>query len=369
MGKRELAIESLIPRGFRNLAPAEVQLGPRFNVVSGDNGQGKTNLLEAIYLVATSRSFRTTRPLEMRAHDQVACSVRARLREDGQAREQVVGIRRGAREVRVDGKRSPTLAGYAVLTPVVVVFHPGSLQLSMGSGSERRRLMDRLALYQSPASLGDSDAYTKAMRGRQRVLEARGEASRDLEHWEELVVRHGVAVSAAREAAVASLAPVAQRSFASIGAEGLVLQVAYQRGAPAATEQFRQALVDNRPRDRARGSATVGPHRDDVLLELGGRAARGIASQGQHRATVLALELAELELIGQARGVKPVLLLDDVSSELDRSRTLALTRALGTQTGQVVLTTTRPELIETLEGFDQGSRRDFRVVSGSITAA
>jgi len=368
VGKRELAIESLIPRGFRNLAPAEVPLGPRFNVVSGDNGQGKTNLLEAIYLVATSRSFRTTRPLEMRAHDQEACSVRARIREDGQAREQVVGIRRGAREVRVDGKRSPTLAAYAVLTPVVV-FHPGSLQLSMGAGSERRRLMDRLALYQSPASLGDSDAYTKALRGRQRVLEARGEASRDLEHWEELIVRHGVAVTTAREAAVASLAPVAQRTFEGIGAAGLLLQVSYQRGAPVAPEGFRQALADNRVRDRARGSATVGPHRDDVLLELGGRAARGIASQGQHRATVLALELAELELIGQARGVKPVLLLDDVSSELDRSRTLALTRALGAQTGQVVLTTTRPELIETLEGFDPGSRRDFRVVSGTITAA
>jgi DNA replication and repair protein RecF len=228
--------------------------------------------------------------------------------------------------------------------------------------------MDRIALYQSPASLGDSDAFTKAMRGRQRVLEARGEGSRDLEHWEELIVRHGSAVIASREAAVASLAPVAQRTFASIGAEGLELQVAYQRGAPANPEAFRQALVDNRARDRARGSATVGPHRDDVQLDLGGRAARGIASQGQHRATVLALELAELELIGLARGVKPVLLLDDVSSELDRSRTLALTRALGAQTGQVVLTTTRPELIESLEGFDAGSRRDFRVVSGSIEA-
>jgi DNA replication and repair protein RecF len=363
---RDLAIESLTARGFRNLASAEIQLGPRFNVVSGDNGQGKTNLLEAIYLVATSRSFRTSKPLEMRAHDQEACSVRARIREAGQAREQVVGLRRGVREVRVDARRSPTLAEYAVRTPVVV-FHPGSMQLSMGSGSERRRLMDRLALYQSPASLGDLDAYTKAMRGRQRVLEARGESSRDLDPWEELVVRHGMAVTAARDAAVASLAPAATRAFATIGAEGLELHVSYQRGAPATEDAFLRALSANRARDRARGSATVGPHRDDVLLQLDGRAARGIASQGQHRATVLSLELAELELIGAARGVQPILLLDDVSSELDRSRTLALTKALGTQTGQVVLTTTRPELIETLEGFETGSRRDFHVVGGTIT--
>lgn len=363
---RPLALESLTARGFRNLAPGEVLLGQRLNVVSGDNGQGKTNLLEAIYVVATSRSFRTSKPLEMVAHDAEACSVRARIRED-QVREQVVGIGRGAREVRVDGKRTATLAEYALLTPVVV-FHPGSLQLSMGAGSERRRLMDRLALYRSPASLGDSDSYTKAMRARQRVLETRGEASRDLEHWEELVVRHGAALGGARAAAIEALAPVAQRVFETIGPVGLTLSVRYQPGAPPTAEAFLQGLVANRTRDRARGSATVGPHRDDVLLELGGRIVRGIASQGQHRAVVLALELAEFELVAAARGVQPILLLDDVSSELDRSRLHALTRALGTQTGQVVLTTTRPELIETVDGFGMDSRRDFHVVGGTITA-
>ncbi len=111
----------------------------------------------------------------------------------------------------------------------------------------------------------------------------------------------------------------------------------------------------------------MGPHRDDVVLELAGRAVRGIASQGQHRAVVLALELAEFELVAAARGVQPILLLDDVSSELDRDRMQALTRALGLQTGQVVLTTTRPELIETLEGFGPDSRRDFHVAGGTIT--
>ena len=362
---RELSIESLTARGFRNLAAAEVKLGPRFNVLSGDNGQGKTNLLEAIYLVATSRSFRTSRPLELRTHEAEVCSVRARIEDGGLAREQVVGVRRGAREVRVDGRRSATLASYAVLTPVVV-FHPGSLQLSMGAGSERRRLLDRIALYQAPSSLGDADAYVKAMRGRQRVLEARGEGSRDLDHWEDLVVRHGRAVSAARESAISSLSPAAKMAFASVGAGDLSLEIAYQRGAPEDAQAFLKGLVDSRARDRARGSATVGPHRDDLTLQLGGRFARGIASQGQHRSVVLALELAELELIGAARGVRPILLLDDVSSELDRARTLALTRALGRQTGQVVLTTTRPELIETLEGFDAGCRRDFHVENGAI---
>src|ERR1700722_1734488 len=363
---RPLTIESITARGVRNLAPAGGGLGARFNVGAGDNGQGKTNLLEAIYVVATSRSFRTSKPLEMVAHGAEACSVRAQIRED-QLREQVVGLRKGAREVRVDGKRPATQAEYALRTPVVA-FHPASLQLSMGAGSERRRLMDRLALYRSPASLGDSDAYTKAMRGRQRVLESRGEVSRDLDPWEELVVRHGLAVREARGAAVEALAPVAERVFESIGPVGLALRVQYKPGAPGEVTAFLQGLLANRARGGARGSATIGPHRDDVLLELGGRAVRGIASQGQHRAVVLALELAEFQLVAQVRGTQPILLLDDVSSELDRSRMRALTRALGTQTGQVVLTTTRPELIETLDESGGGSRRDFDVAGGVVTA-
>ncbi len=362
---RALAIESLTARGFRNLEGTELTLGPQLNVVAGQNGQGKTNLLEAIYLVATSRSFRTSRLLDMRAFGEEACSVRARLREEGLAREQVVGLRRGARQVLVDGARAATLAGYAVLTPVVV-FHPGTLQLSMGAGSERRRLMDRLALYLTPGSLGDADAYTKALRGRQRALETRGEGARELEAWEEIIVRHGAALAHARAAAVAALARTAQAAFTTIASEGRSLHVAYHPGSPETLEAFRSGLVANRVRDRARGSATLGPHRDELELAIDGHAVRGIASQGQHRAVVLSLGLAELELIGRARGVRPILLLDDVSSELDRERTRALTRTLAERTGQVVITTTRPELIETLEWFDVSSRRDFLVTGGAV---
>jgi DNA replication and repair protein RecF len=362
---RALAIESLTTRGFRNLVPAEIALGPRFNVVAGDNGQGKTNLLEAIYAVCTSRSFRTSRATDMVGHGQETCSVRARISE-GESREQVLGVGRGVRSVKVDGKRPPTLADYATRTPVVV-FHPGSMQLSMGSGADRRRLLDRLALYRSPASLAAAEAYTHAVRSRQRVLDARGDASKDLEPWEELIVRHGLELTEARASAADVLAPIAQRVFSTLGAEGMVLGVEYQRGAPPSSEAFRMALVTNRVRDRARGSATVGPHRDDLRLVLAGQVVRGVASQGQHRAVVLALELSEFEIIAQARDVHPILLLDDVSSELDRGRTLALTRALNARTGQVVLTTTRPELIETLEGFGSDTRRDFVVSAGTIT--
>lgn len=362
---RRLAIERLTTRGFRNLAAGEISLGPRFNVIHGDNGQGKTNLLEAAYVVATSKSFRTSKPGDVVAHDESACSVRAILREDDLAREQVVGLQKGARRVMVDGKRPKTLAEYAVLSPVVV-FHPGSLALSTGAWSERRRLLDRLSLYRDPGSRAAGDAYGEALRARQRILETRGEGSRDLEPWEDLVVRHGRAVTRAREDVVAALTPLVQEGFAQVGAPGLSVGLAYRQGAPETDEGFRATLVSQRARDRARGSASSGPHRDDLILELGGKPVRGIASQGQHRAVVLALELAEIALVGMARGVQPILLLDDVSSELDRSRTVALMSALRAQLGQVLLTTTRPELIETLDDGTASSRRDFRVEGGLV---
>jgi len=362
---RSLELESLVIRGFRNLDGVELSLGPRFNVVFGDNGQGKTNLLEAVYVLATSRSFRTAKLGEIVAAGGETASVRAGVREDGVRREQAVGLRRGIRAARVDGKRPPTLAEYAVRTPAVV-FHAGALALSAGSGSERRKLLDRVALYRSPASLADLEGYTKALRGRQRVLETRGESAPDLEDWESLVVRHGTALTEARAAAAAALLPAARRAYARIGPPGVALDARYEPGAPEDAAAFRERLARDRPKDRARRSAGVGPHRDDVRLELGERPVRGIASQGQHRSVVLALQLAEIDVIASSRGARPILLLDDVSSELDRARTSALFDVLREDRGQVVLTTTRPALIETGALAQGAERRDFRVVAGRV---
>ncbi|HZU82711.1 MAG TPA: DNA replication and repair protein RecF, partial [Polyangiaceae bacterium] len=326
----------------------------------------KTNLLEAVYVLATSRSFRTSRLAELVDAAGRTGSVRAEIREDDERRQQSVGVRAGLRAVRVDGKRPETLAAYAVRTPVVA-FHPGVVALTAGSGAERRKLLDRLALYLGPGSIADAAAYVKASRGRQRALEARGERASDVDGWEELMVRHGTALSRAREDAASRLRVAAERAFERIGPPGSSLLARYERRSPADAEAFRAALASSRAHDRLRGSASVGPHRDELVLELGGRPVRGFASQGQHRAVVLSLELAEIEVIAEARGVWPILLLDDVSSELDEGRMRALLWALRTGRGQVILTTTRPDLIDTTDSFGVQDRRDFRVVAGRIT--
>jgi DNA replication and repair protein RecF len=361
---RPLVVESLSVRGFRNLASVDVEFSPRLNVLFGDNGHGKTNVIEAIYLVAASRSFRTSRLGDMVMLGAQTASIRAQVREQDDRREQSVGVKQGVRVVRIGGKRPATLAAYATYTPTVV-FHPGAIALSAGGGLERRRLLDRISLYQAPESFEHAQSYAKAMRARQRVLETRGEESRDLDGWEELVARHGVAVSAARETAAAGLIPAAERTFSHLGPAGLALRARYVRSAPEDMNLFLSELRRRRRQDRARRAASMGPHRDDLVFELGGKSVRGMASQGQHRAVVLAVQLAEIEVVSDARSVRPIVLLDDVSSELDRARTGALFAFLQHGESQVVLTTTRPELIDAgLSAVRE--QRYFRVVDGQV---
>ena len=363
---RSLSLDGLAVRGMRNLVAVDLELCRRFNVISGDNGQGKTNLLEAIYVLATSKSFRAVTPGALVRHGGEIASVRAVLAEGtDERREQSVGLKHGARLVRIDGKRPPTLAAYAVRTPVVV-FHPGAVALSAGGGSERRRLLDRIALYRAPSSLASAESYTRALRERQRSLETRGVGARDLDQWEELLAQHGLALSSARGAAAALLLDSAMRAFERIGTPHTALRAIYARSAPEDAAAYRSELAQRRASDMRRGSATMGPHRDDIGLFLDDHAVRGVASQGQHRAVVLALKLAEIDVIGAARAVQPILLLDDVSSELDRDRTAALFAFLQERRGQVFLTTSRPDLIDTGPLTGDALRQDFDVESGVV---
>jgi len=361
---RSLSIQALHVRSFRNLARIDTEWGRRFNVISGDNGQGKTNILESLYFVATSKSFRTSRLSELVDYHSEVVSVRAMVSEEGGMRVQSVGIERGKRWVKIDDKRPSSLSAFAVRSPVVV-FHPGEISLSMGSSEGRRRLLDRTALYAWPQSMTDSHAYARAIKARQRILDVRGAKATELADWETLAVRHGLAVMAHRARATELLSDFAMKAFALIATPGLALDVAYAPSAPKDPAEYERELGQRRDRDLSRGSASIGPHRDDLALRLDGRPVRGFASQGQHRTVTLALKSAEIEVIGRARGLWPMLLLDDVSSELDRERTLALFSFLRELKGQVFLTTTRPELIDT--GDDSSARRDFRIESGMLT--
>jgi DNA replication and repair protein RecF len=370
-------LEALSVRDFRNLARVDIAPAPRMNVVSGSNGHGKTSLLEAIYFAATSRSFRTHRTGDLIRHGCQVASARAKFTEHKGdlpplSREQTAAAS-GSRGcvVTLDGNKPQSLASFATRSPVVV-FHPEEMALSTGPASLRRKLLDRVALFIDPASADSKARYTHAIRARQELLHRKGAppaspTSAEVEAFEVLAAKHGAEVTRARQRAAEALTVELHAAFRQIAAPELELTATFQPGGSADEAEARATLESQRARDAHRPSAGFGPHRDDLGLFFDGHAARLVGSQGQHRALTLSIKAAEAAAVAAVRGLEPILLLDDVSSELDPDRTAALFQFLALARGQIFLTTTRPDLIVT-PGLDRNTRSDFRIDRGSAVA-
>lgn len=367
----ELRLERLAVRDFRNLTRIELAPAARLNVLWGANGHGKTSLLEAIYFVATTRSFRTHRLGELVRHGADVALVRASFSDEharsDHPREQTAAIEGRRCVPRLDGNRPESLAAFATRSPVVA-FHPEELELSTGAAVKRRTLLDRVALYLEPASAAHRSRYQHALKSRQHLLATRSPRSDEVDAFEALCARHGAALTRARARAFEALLPSLRESFASIAAPDLELEARYEPGGSPDEVASAEELVRRRDRDAHRPTAGFGPHRDELALFFGRHPARVVGSQGQHRALTLALKAAETRAIAAARGVEPILLLDDVSSELDPVRTEALFRFLATAHGQIFLTTTRPELVQSPDLTAQ-ERRDFVVREGVVELA
>jgi DNA replication and repair protein RecF len=359
-----LRLETLKIRGFRNISKGEMELVPRVNVISGDNGHGKTSILEALYFLSTSRSFRTERLAEVSQEGAEATRVEGEFREGEQLRRQTATIAGGRRSFTLDGRKPARLGSYATRTPLVV-FHPGDLGLVHGPASARRTLLDRVALYVDAQTADARGRYSTAQRERQVVLEKRGVQAPELEVFETLMAAQAGRIRSGRQRAFEMLEVALRGTFSAMAASDLDLVATLEADVWGTDADFSRVLASRRDRDRQRRNATFGPHRDDLSLTLNGRPTRRHASQGQQRILSLALKLAELECIRTARGAQPILLLDDVSSELDPERTGAVYEFVRLAESQVLVTTTRPELFDTPQ-IGRADRRDFRLRHGHI---
>jgi DNA replication and repair protein RecF len=337
---RIVSVERLSLRQIRNLEPATLTFSAGLNVLTGDNGQGKTSVLEAIVVGLTSRSFRTEQTKDVIAHGSPDALVDLAISESGLTRDQRVVFAQSRKNTLIDGKRVAKIADFASRTPVVV-FHPADLELVSGPAALRRTLLDRVAFYLLPMSLESRRSYQLALRERQRLLAERGARADGLDAFEAVASEHGAIVSAAHaeaaEKLLSALGPIAER----LAPEGLVFEGRYLPGGIPDRESFARALRESRNVDLFRGRAGFGPQRDELGLFLGTRDARKHASQGQQRLLALALKLAEFESIRAARLQYPVLLLDDVASELDPHRTSAVIDWVSRIESQVFVTTTR----------------------------
>lgn len=335
---------------------------------SGDNGQGKTNLLEAIFVVASLRSFRTARLSDLVAFGADRAKLGARVWKDELVRIYEVELAQGSRKVTLDGKVVRPLARYFGGFNVVV-FTPEDLALPRASPADRRRFLDRGVFNLRPDYLATAQDYERVLKTRNTVLRQASEGPLDRRRAEELLAVYdqqlaeiGARVIAARLAFLESLRTELATAFASITRTGLAASARYVvRGEAVTADQIVAKLAASRTKDFATNATQVGPHRDDVVFELDGRDAGPYASQGQLRAIMLAWKTAELQVLGRAHGDLPILLLDDVSSELDPQRNEFLFEHLATLAGQCFITTTHPDHV-----LLRQHRADYRIAKGEI---
>lgn len=332
-----MRLKRLWLRNHRNYAQLDLTPGEGVNVFIGANGQGKTNLLEAVAMLALSSSPRARRETELVGPVGPGSRIEAEIDTGGLQVELSITLNvegeRARRTIEVDGarKRALDLPGRFR----VALFWPDDLGLVKGAPELRRRFLNQMLVQVQPG-------YARALAGLRRVLEQRnsllkrisaGEGGEDmLDAWNQELVRVGEEVVAARSRAVAELQPEAARCHAQIAA-GERLEIRYE-GPP---ENLAEAVNKSLGEDLRRGTTSVGPHRDDLAILLDGEDARAYGSQGQQRTAVVSLKLAESVLIERRTGERPVLLLDDVLSELDGERRAALLREVAGG-GQVIIT-------------------------------
>ena len=342
-----MLVRSLDCRGFRNLADAETGFGPGLTVLHGPNGAGKTNLLDALYFGLTSHSFRAGSDRDVIRFDQRSARVELELEgTDARRPRLLAGLdRAGERRHLIDGcplERSDQ-------RPLVSVFHPDRLQLLKGPPAHRRAHLDRFvaALRPSRADLRSSYGRTLAQRNAQVARVRAGEATLDsLGVWEERLAAEAAPLIESRRQAAAAIA-------------GLFASRAEALGLPEATVAYRPRTDADAPgiaaelaklrRELGRAYVTFGPQLDELELCAAGRKLRRFGSQGQQRVALLALLLAERDALLAEGRPAPMMLLDDVMSELDPERRALLVATLE-QVGQTLVTATESAQVGRVEG-------------------
>lgn len=362
-----------VPRFARALEPGGI-------LIVGDNASGKTSLLEAVFYLVTGRSFRTRYDndcVPWGSPSSSLATIQGRVRRRaGDSCRLVVALGAGVKSVRIDDKPLAQLAGlWGHLQ--AVLFTPDDLQLIKGAPGERRRYLDMALSQIDPKFLFHLQRYNQALRQRNALLKRSDRFTEtlrdDIAPWDEQLIEHGAAVMRGRQAFLAGLEPRAARIYARIALTGdaqpssepsnaaevslspskplpEALSLRYVpslRGVSFENDQetrtlFRKMLHSTLEEDVRRNATTNGPHRDDFVALLSGKPARDFGSQGQVRSCVLALRLAEVQEMEARTGDSPLVLLDDVASELDPARKKRVLELLD-PAWQTFMTTTRPD--------------------------
>lgn len=325
-------LKSLYLRNFRNYKEAEVPLAPKLNVFYGDNAQGKTNLLEAIYLIATGRSFRTQHLSELIRSGESFFFLEAQIIRDAVSQTVQISFDGQNRQLRLDANSYNSFHPLLGILPSVL-YTPCDIELISGSPTERRRFLNLHLAQSDPLYVHHLTRFWRAMKQRNCLLKSKRKEG--IEPWELEMAASAEYIAKAREEMIAELkGPLLSEGQKLTGAKEtheLHLQISQSKN-------YLAQLQKNRPREMELGMTLSGPHRDDLSLLIDGKSARLFASEGQKKTAIAALRLAEWERLCKRVGANALMGIDDLGLHLDETRQKLLRSALD-NLGQVFITT------------------------------
>lgn len=356
-----MRLERLQLRGLRCISDASLDLAPGFNVLVGANGAGKTSVLEAAFLLSHGRSFRSGAREALTQRGMPALSVFSLLRHDDDRSVRLGLGREGSRwDARVGSLDVPI--GQLVRECAVVCFEPGSHALIAGAAEERRRFLDWGVFHVEQEFLVAWRRYQRALKQRNSLLRKGSSMDEALYGpWEQELARAGAQISQWRRNYLDALLPYLREQVALFLPELGELELRYRAGWPDG-EDLIAILVEQRPRDQARGHTTAGVHRADWSLSFQQAPLREHLSRGQEKLVALACLLAQARLDAEHRGEWPIICLDDLASELDIEHQASVVQSLLTVPAQVLITGT-----EIPRSLQHAPARVFHVEQGRLT--
>lgn len=375
-----MRIETLRLRTFRNHDATEVAFGPGINALIGRNGQGKTNILEAVSYLSLGKSFFAALDAQVVQHDAAFFDIRASFTDDTGRRTEaqiVYSTPDGQKVVRINGSPLEKVSAIVGEYPAVLL-SPDHGGIVASGPAERRKFLDIMLCQTSTRYLHDLQEYRRILKQRNRLLLdgrlGRGIAPGAIEPWTQGLVEHGSRIIARRMECVAALQEPFHDAYVDLAGADEPVALGYTglRGlapamdGPAIAALFRERLAAGALEEQRRGSTMIGPHRDDLSFVLRGMQAQEHASQGEQKTLLIALKLAELLYVRMVRDEAPVLLLDDVFAELDGERSARVLARLEAN-GQVILTVTDAGLIAGGVAWN-GHHRRFRIERGTCAA-
>jgi DNA replication and repair protein RecF len=350
-----MPVRNLTLSGFRSYEQLHIDFGDGPHVVVGRNAAGKTNLVEALVVLSSGRSHRSSTDTEMVRWGSEFARAAVVVESDGRSEElEVVVYAKGGsgarKRIRVNGVNRRATALQPILR--AVLFAPEDMLLIIGSPSLRRNLLDALVAQREPTAAAVMSTYQRALTQRNSLLRRirEEEAGRaELSYWDAAILENGSRILDWRHETLAAMAGPLAGAHREIAPEETSLTLRYVSNVVPELSETNEDALRRRLRETAdkevwNGATLVGPHRDDLTFESDGRELTAFASRGQQRTAILALKLAELDLLTRLDGRPPLLLLDDVFSELDPERRAHLVRRIGALPQAIVTTTTADDL-------------------------